>query len=106
MYRYANTLDSGITFNMPFIGIKASVWRGMFKTYDLSQDRPKKGLVGNGLPKMVEYYRQKLNISKENNNWYIDQDVFSHEILSTGLRSLPKNHVLWKRLKIDPRLPR
>jgi len=106
LYRYANTLDSGITFNMPFIGIKASVWRGMFKTYDLSQDRPKKGLVGNGLPKMVEYYRQKLNISKDNNNWYIDQDVFSHEILSTGLCSLPKNHILWKRLKIDPSLPR
>ena len=78
----------------------------MFKSYDPSHDQPKKGLVANGLPKMVEYYRQKLNISEDSNNWYIDQDVFSHEILSTGLCALPKNHVLWERLKIDPSLPR
>ena len=45
---------------MPFIGIRASVWRNMFKNYDLSQDQPEKGLLGNGLPKMIEFYREKL----------------------------------------------
>ena len=75
----------------------------MFKHYDVSKDHPKKGLVGKGLPKMIEYYNKTLNFDS---SWYVDQDIFSHEILSTGLCSLPKNHVLWEKLKIDPNLPR
>ena len=93
-----------MTFMMPFIGIRASVWRNMFKNYDLSQDQPEKGLLGNGLPKMIEFYREKLQ--KYDSSWYIDQDIFSHEILSTGLCSLPKDNALWEKLKIDPSIPR
>jgi len=104
LYRYSLTLDTGMTFMMPFIGIKASVWRKMFKNYDLSQDQPEKGLVGNGLPKMIEFYREKLQAY--DSSWYIDQDIFSHEILSTGLCSLPKNNALWDKLKIDPNVQR
>jgi len=103
LYRYANTLDSGFTFMMPFIGIKASLWRKMFQNYDVSKDHPEKGLVGKGLPKMIEYYNKTLNFDS---SWYVDQDIFSYEILSTGLCSLPTNHVLWEKLKIDPNLPR
>ena len=71
----------------------------MFQNYDVSKDHPEKGLVGKGLPKMIEYYNKTLNFDS---SWYVDQDIFSHEILSTGLCSLPKNHVLWEKLKIDP----
>jgi hypothetical protein len=88
---------------MAFIGIKASLWRKMFQNYDVSEDHPERGLVGKGLPKMVEYYNKKLNFDS---SWYVDQYIFSHEILCTGLCSLPKNHVLWEKLKIDPNLPR
>ena len=70
----------------------------------VDQARPQKGLLGNGLPKMIEFYREKLQ--NYDSSWYIDQNIFSHEILSTGLCSLPKDNALWEKLKIDPSIPR
>lgn len=86
-----------------FAGIRKSVWKTLFK-YDSSQDDLEAGLLGNGLPKMIATYDALLNFT--GGAWSIDQDIFTHEILSTGLCSLPKKHVLWDRLKIDPKIPR
>ena len=105
IYRYSNTLMKNSTFQMPFIGMKVSVWRNLFD-YDLSLDNPEIGLLGNGLPKMIETYEKKLIKYSSNTTWDIDQDVFTHEILNTGLCSLPKDHLLWEKLHIDKSIPR
>ena len=55
---------------------------------------------------MIEHYGQKLVKFSSNTSWDIDQDIFTHEILSSGLCSLPENHILWDKLHIDPGIPR
>jgi len=102
IYRYAFTMGTGATFMMPFIGIKASVWKNILQ-YDLSMDQPDKGLLGNGLPKMIEDYGTKMSFS-ESYTWDIDQHILSHAILSSGLCSLPGDNKLWKELNIEPRV--
>jgi len=101
IYRYAFTMGTGATFMMPFIGIKASVWKNILQ-YDLSMDQPDKGLLGNGLPKMIEDYGTKMSFS-ESYTWDIDQHILSHAILSSGICSLPGDNKLWKELNIEPR---
>jgi len=101
IYRYAFTMGTGATFMMPFIGIKASVWKNILQ-YDLSMDQPDKGILGNGLPKMIEDYGTKMSFS-ENYTWDIDQHILSHAILSSGICSLPGDNKLWKELNIEPR---
>ena len=86
---------------MPFIGIRAHVWR-QFLDYDASSDLPKKGLLGNGLPKMVADYGKKMNFS-ESYTWDIDQHILSHAILNSGICSLPKDNKLWKELNTEPK---
>ena len=66
-------------------------------------DQPDKGLLGNGLPKMIEDYGTKMSFS-ESYTWDIDQHILSHAILSSGLCSLPGDNKLWKELNIEPRL--
>jgi len=101
IYRYAFTMGTGATFMMPFIGIKASVWKNILQ-YDVSMDQPDKGILGNGLPKMIEDYGTKMSFS-ENYTWDIDQHILSHAILSSGICSLPGDNKLWKELNIEPR---
>ena len=101
LYRYGFTLGSGATFMMPFIGIKASVWRQILD-YDNSLDLPQKGLLGNGLPALVEKYGAKMNFS-QSYTWDIDQHVLSHAILNSGLCSLPGDNKLWQELGITPK---
>ena len=105
LYRYANTLVTNATFQMPFIAIRKSVWKTLFD-YDSSQDIPENGLLGTGLPKMIERYAKKLVKFSSNTGWDIDQDIFTHEILNSGLCSLPEDHILWDKLHIDPSIPR
>ena len=106
LFRYGHTLVRGSTFNIPFIGIKASVWKNLF-TYDSSQDDLEAGILGNGLSVMIDKYEKKLNYQNTHTStWDVDQDIFTHEILNTGLCSLPKDHKLWQRLHIDPSIPR
>jgi len=100
LYRYAFTLGTGSTFMMPFIGIRASVWRNILE-YDLSMDQPEKGRLGNGLPKMIEEYGTKMSF-KESYTWDIDQHILSHAILKSGICSLPKDNKLWKELNLEP----
>ena len=59
IFRYANTIFSNYTFAMSFIGIKKSVWKTLF-TYDSSQDNTEKGLLGTGIPKMVQTYKKRI----------------------------------------------
>jgi hypothetical protein len=66
-------------------------------------DQPDKGLLGNGLPKMIEDYGTKMSFS-ESYTWDIDQHILSHAILSSGICSLPGDNKLWKELNIEPRL--
>jgi len=101
IYRYAFTMGTGATFMMPFIGIKASVWKNILQ-YDLSMDQPNKGILGNGLPKMIEDYGTKMSFS-DSYTWDIDQHILSHAILSSGICSLPGDNKLWKELNIEPR---
>ena len=102
LYRYAFTLGSGSTFMMPFIGITARTWKDILE-YDVSMDQPAKGLLGNGLPAMIENYGQKMNFS-DDYTWDIDQHVLSYAILSSGLCSLPTANKLWKELNLTPNL--
>ena len=102
LYRYAFTLGSGSTFMMPFIGITAKTWKDILE-YDVSMDQPAKGLLGNGLPAMIENYGQKMNFS-DDYTWDIDQHVLSYAILSSGLCSLPTANKLWKELNLTPNL--
>ena len=104
LYRYANTLDSGWTFMMPFIGLKKSVWKTLFN-YDTSDDDLEKGVLGSNLPKMIGTYEKILRINRSS-TWDLDQDIFTHEILRTGLCSLPQKHVLWDKLHISPKIQR
>ena len=90
---------------MPFIAIRKSVWKTLFD-YDASQDIPENGLLGTGLPQMIENYAKKLVKFSSNTSWDIDQDIFTHEILNSGLCSLPEDHILWDKLHIDPSIPR
>ena len=90
---------------MNFIGIKKSVWKTLFD-YDSSKDNPENGLVGTGIPEMIKTYEKKLVTFSSNTSWDIDQDIFTHEILSSGLCSLPENHKLWEKLHINSSLPR
>lgn len=101
LYRYGFTLASGSTFMMPFIGIKASVWRKLLN-YDDSMDAPQRGFLGQGLSKMVADYGKKMNFS-DNYTWDIDQHILSHSILSSGLCSLPKDNKLWAELNLEPK---
>ena len=64
--------------------MKVSVWRNLFD-YDLSLDNPEIGLLGNGLPKMIETYEKKLIKYSSNTTWDIDQDVFTHETNMTRI---------------------
>ena len=101
LYRYAFTYGTGATFMMPFIGIKASVWKEILD-YDDSLDEPKKGLLGNGLTKMVEDYGMKMTFS-DSYTWDIDQHILSHGILKSGYCSLPGDNKLWKELGLEPK---
>jgi len=105
IYRYANTLVTNATFQMPFIAIRKSVWKTLFD-YDSSQDIPENGLLGTGLPQMIDNYAKKLVKFSSNTSWDIDQDIFTHEILNSGLCSLPEDHILWDKLHIDHSIPR
>ena len=105
IFRYANTIITSATFQMPFIAIKKSVWNTLFD-YDSSKDSPETGVIGNGIPKMIETYEKKLIKFSSNTSWDIDQDIFTHEILSSGLCTLPKNHILWDKLHINSSIPR
>ena len=87
---------------MPFIGIKASVWRDILE-YDVGLDHPEKGLLGNGLPSMIKSYGEKMGFS-DDNTWDIDQHVLSYAILNSGLCSLPTGNKLWKELNLKPNL--
>ena len=100
LYRYALTYDTGSTFMMPFIGIKAKAWKTMFRDYDTSRDLPDQGLLGNGLAQFVEVYGQKMDLSY---TWEIDQHILSHAILNSGLCSLPRDNKLWKELNLEPK---
>ena len=102
LYRYGFTLGSGSTFMMPFIGIKASVWKDILE-YDVSMDRPDKGLLGNGLPAMIQNYGKKMNFN-DDYTWDIDQHVLSYAILNSGLCSLPTANNLWSELNLKPNL--
>ena len=90
---------------MSFIGIKKSVWKTLF-IYDSSEDNTENGLLGTGIPKMIQTYEKRLVKFSSNNTWNIDQDIFTYSILNAGLCSLPKNHLLWEKLNINSSLPR
>ena len=101
LYRYAFTLGSGSTFMMPFIGAKAHVWKEMIE-YDASNDDINKGILGNGLPQMIEKYSKKMNFS-DTYTWDVDQHIVSHGILRSGYCSLPSSNKLWNELNLEPR---
>ena len=62
LYRYSNTVSSGSTFMMPFIGAKAHVWREILE-YDESGDFPDEGNIGNNIPNMIKSYGMKMNFN-------------------------------------------
>ena len=101
LYRYAFTIGSGATFMMPFIGIRANVWKDILD-YNAQDDLPEKGLLGYGLPNMVTEYGKKMNFS-DSYTWDIDQHILSHAILNSGICSLPRDNGLWKELNTKPR---
>lgn len=93
IFQYTNALYSHWTFAMSFIGIKKSVWKRLF-IYDSSEDDLENGLLGTGIPKMIKTYEKRIYHS--NNTWNIDQDIFTHSILNSGLCSLPKSYIMGK----------
>ena len=76
------------------------------KTFYSSPYSPENGLVGTGIPKMIKTYEKKLVKFSSNTSWDIDQDIFTHEILSSGLCTLPENHKLWEKLRVNSSIPR
>ena len=90
---------------MSFVGMKKSVWNTLFD-YDSSRDNPKIGLLGTGIPSMIKNYEKMIAGFSSNTTWDIDQDIFTHGILNTGLCSLPNNHTLWENLHIKSSIPR
>ena len=62
LYRYSNTVSSGSTFMMPFIGAKAYVWREILE-YNESDDFPDQGIIGNNIPTMIKSYGMKMNFN-------------------------------------------
>ena len=71
---------------MPFIGAKAHVWKEMIE-YDASNDDINKGILGNGLPQMIEKYSKKMNFS-DTYTWDVDQHIVSHPLGKFGNFSL------------------
>ena len=56
---------------MPFIGAYSQTWRDIL-IYDSSKDDPENGILGTGIPKMIDLYRTFMNFS-ESYTWDIDQ---------------------------------
>ena len=56
---------------MPFIGAYSQTWRDIF-IYNSSKDDPRNGILGTGIPKMIDLYRTFMNFS-ESYTWDIDQ---------------------------------
>ena len=70
--------------------------------YDASNDDINKGILGNGLPQMIEKYSKKMNFS-DTYTWDVDQHIVSHGILRSGYCSLPSSNKLWNELNLEPR---
>ena len=102
LYRYGMTLDSGCTFMMPFIGIRVKIWKDIL-AYDAKWDLPMQGLLGRGLPKMVDEYKEYINYQGDESGWWIDQAILSHAILKSGICSLPIDNALWQTVNLNPR---
>merc|ERR1712223_1507771 len=101
LYRYSNTVSSGSTFMMPFIGAKAHVWREILE-YDESGDFPNQGNIGNNIPNMIKSYGMKMNFN-DSCTWEQDQHIVSYGILNSGYCTLPITNKLWKELGIKPK---
>ena len=104
IFRYDNTLMTGSTFNMPFIGIRKETFKTLLN-YNSDMDLPESGTLGQNLPEMVKHYIEKLDLS-EASLWDLDQNIFTHEILSSGLCTLPAKHKLWSYLHVNENVTR
>ena len=86
---------------MPFIGARCHVWEEMLE-YDSSNDDPNDGILGTGLPKMIDTYAKKMSINGDY-TWNIDQHIVSYGIMSSGYCWLPSKNVLWTELNLKPK---
>ncbi len=94
IYQYSHTLigGGGETFPMDYLAFKSKTWQEMI------------GKGGVDTPeKLVEKYRPVLNLSLTN-TWDHDQKIITRVILEKGICSLPKGHLMWKAMRLDPKI--